>query len=71
MAGRHKSRGSWTCDACGGKRVYLSRKDARYAAKQANPADPGNAYLCPENPEWWHIGHLPGWVKNGSGEVDR
>jgi hypothetical protein len=47
----------FTCTRCG-KRAYVSRKDARRAARINHPGDQGlAAYQCPQLPDYWHYGH--------------
>lgn len=53
--------GQATCPDCG-KRRYLTRVDAKRAARALSPAEPLRAYLCGTS---WHIGHNPGWRVRG------
>lgn len=54
----------WTCPGCG-KRGYLTRADARRAAKHhPNPTGLA-AYRCEYRPDVWHVGHLPPEVRRG------
>jgi hypothetical protein len=54
-----------TCEHCG-KRTFLSRKQAKAYARVAFPGDKGlNAYECTLGGDGFHIGHLPGVVKQG------
>lgn len=52
------------CEPCG-KYTYLSRKSAKAQARSAHPDEPLSAYQCPQNPEHWHVGHLPPSIKDG------
>lgn len=47
--------------ACG-KLRYLSRADAKRAARALHPDTALRPYIC--GPVW-HIGHTPQWVKRG------
>jgi hypothetical protein len=51
------------CDHCG-KYTYESRKHARAHARKMSRTGL-NAYRCPINPQWWHLGHLPDSAKAG------
>lgn len=71
MSAAHKRRGpntdghtsvmSHTCEC--GKFAYLTRKDARATARRAHPNESMSQYQCGG---YWHIGHLPVHVVNGS-----
>jgi hypothetical protein len=52
MAGQ--SRGA--CRMCG-KQSYVTRKDARKAAKRAFPGEHMQAYECRYGGGLWHVGH--------------
>jgi hypothetical protein len=45
-----------------GKLRYASRKDARAVARKAHPGEHMSAYECGG---YFHIGHIPGAIKNG------
>lgn len=47
-----------TCPVCG-KGTYLSRKDARTAARRNHPGARLHAYECEPGSGRWHYGHLP------------
>jgi hypothetical protein len=43
---------------CRNKFIYESRADAKRAARLLEPSNRTvQAYRCPHNPTWWHIGH--------------
>ena len=46
-----------------GKHLYPSRDAARRVARQHHPRK--NAYECPDHPRLWHVGALPGAVRQG------
>lgn len=50
-----------SCPMCGKVR-YLSRKQARDAARRLRGSGHLNAYRCGE---FWHLGHLPDPVRAG------
>lgn len=50
-----------TCRDCG-KRCYLTRRDARRAARAIHPDVPLRAYQCGQ---WWHYGNTPQWIRRG------
>lgn len=68
MSQKHPHRFHGRCGSCG-KRIYLSRKEARYVARRQFPADRMQAYQCPVSGDWWHIGHIAPEVV--SGEVSK
>lgn len=51
-----------TCQC--GKRSYLTRKDAKAAARRWHAGDHMSPYMC-EHGRWWHIGHLAPGVLEG------
>lgn len=54
------------CPLCG-KRSFLTKKLAK---RQAHEIDPTmRVYRCEDNPEVWHMGHLPRAVIQGT--IDR
>lgn len=57
------SQGICPLETCGKVR-FLSRKDAKIAAKRLFPGDHLNAYECDG---WWHFGHKPERVIRGEG----
>lgn len=49
-----------TVTACPcGKAIHRSRSAARRFARQHHPAGDVRPYICPHNPDAWHLGHLP------------
>ena len=50
-----------TCRRCG-KRSYLTRREAKKAARAIHPNVPLRAYQCGQ---MWHYGHSPDWVRRG------
>lgn len=53
------------CQYCG-KLNFASRKDAKAAARVHHPEDNRiRAYQCPEDPQYWHYGHIPEWLLRG------
>lgn len=52
------------CAECG-KRSYKSRKDGKTAIRSWHPGQGMSAYPCPVIDGFWHIGHLPGVVREG------
>lgn len=58
MAGQNVGR--WRlnhhCASCR-KGAYLSRKEARKAARAHHPGEALSAYRCPVDPGSWHYGH--------------
>lgn len=62
MTGTSKTQGQLgTCVVCG-KRSYASKRTAKRAGRRLYPADHMSPYRCGEV---YHIGHLPGPVRNG------
>jgi len=61
-----------SCDPCGGKKIHLSRRVARRAAR-LTVSDDGRprAYRCPHVDGHWHVGHLPEAVLHGRIDRDR
>lgn len=51
------------CPECGKVR-YVSRKDAKKERRRFRGSGM-NAYPCPENPNFFHLGHLPPTVVHG------
>lgn len=53
------------CEPCG-KLIYLSRAAARQVGKRMQAADPRpRPYRCLQNPQQWHLGHIPDAVRQG------
>jgi hypothetical protein len=50
------------CEYCC-KLQYMSRKMARHIARQHRPRK--GVYPCPVNELLWHVGEVPGMVKQG------
>lgn len=48
------------CDACG-KKCYLTRDEAKRAAKVNHPGQVMHEYTCtePSGLEWWHLSSIP------------
>lgn len=48
------------CDSCG-KLCYLSRDDAKKAARNNHPGQTMHVYECeePSGRRWWHISSIP------------
>lgn len=55
--------GFQTCQPAG-KRIYVTRKNARRARQQFGNGHELNVYRCPHG-EHYHIGHLPKSVRRG------
>lgn len=51
------------------KKSYLSRREARQAARRLYPEERMNAYPCKADDRYWHFGHLPDALRQG--EIDR
>lgn len=50
------------CEECG-KLLYTDRRRARKVAREHHPHK--NTYPCPIRPDLYHVGGLPGPVKQG------
>lgn len=59
-----KGRVYGSCEACGGKAVYFDRKDAKIAARRAGFTGT-QAFHCPTNPQFWHLGRIADEVRAG------
>lgn len=68
QAQRRGGNASWVgiCDKHG-KRCYLNKKEAKKAKRQHPRGHELSVYPC-EN--WWHLGHLPKAIINGSASRD-
>lgn len=58
---RARSLATGTCLDCG-KRAYLSRRDAKQAARALHPDVALRPYQCGR---WWHVGRTRDWVRRG------
>lgn len=52
------------CVGCG-KYRFVSRSAAKRARRRMSNPHGLNAYECPTEPGWWHLGHLPAAVVRG------
>jgi hypothetical protein len=52
------------CVGCG-KYRFMSRAAAKKARRRMGNPGGMNAYECPTDTGWWHLGHLPGAVRRG------
>lgn len=59
-----------TCSACGGKVRFLTKHAAKVTIRRMMGRQGRlNAYRCPEDQHFWHIGHPPAILT--AGEVAR
>lgn len=63
---RKRVHGIGRCPDCG-KRRFRDRRDAKASARQRCPGEPVGAYRCGA---YWHWGHRPRDVRNGTLDKD-
>jgi hypothetical protein len=56
------SHNDWVTCPRDGRRGYFNRKDAKAAARLTDPGASMSAYRCED---LWHVGNLPGGVRQG------